>query len=382
MQPAMFPAIPRTCLLLSALLWLPGCGRQDAASGPEAGGDSVLAGVDAADPAASLREKELGPSAGKVVFPKSSVELGEVRQESTRDVVFPFTVEGAAAAITGLNPSCGCTRAVVRVGERQVPLGEPLPEGTQGEVVATFASQRFRNEKTTTVEVRGNAANLPEILKIHATIVPFFDPDPVRIFFGEVPRKSLVEGPRTVRAEVHAVEPFTIRSWIRAPRGITLREVGHEVLEDGGALHAFEAVLGADAPIGRLTQTAVAETSLGVNLEFLIQATVLGPVRYLPERRIAFGIVEAGRTPTRVLRIQATSDDEELPEPQVELVDGQGSDTFTWVVQTKVPGKEYAVRIRILPDAPPGRKGARLRISWPEGSGLPAEILGLTAILR
>ncbi len=378
--------LPVLLTLAAAGLWLAACGGDAGGAQPspasDAAGRSVLADLDAADPAAAMREAALGDSRGRVVFSRPAVELGEVLQQTTRDVVFPFTVEGEAAAITGLNPSCGCTRAVVRVDGAEVPLGQELPAGTRGEVVATFASQRFRGDKTTTVEVRGNAANLPANLEIHAHIQPYFEPNPVRIFFGEVPVSALAEGPRTFRTEVKAVRPFEITSWIRVPKGVTLQEVQRETLEDGSSIHTFEAVLATDAPIGRLTQTAVAETSLGMNLEFLIQATVLGPVRFLPERRISFGIVESGRTPTRVLRILATSDDVSVPEPQVELVDGLGADTFTWVVQKRIPGKEYLVRLRILPDAPPGRRSARLRVSWPEETGLPAEVLGLTAILR
>ncbi|HEX9793322.1 MAG TPA: DUF1573 domain-containing protein [Planctomycetota bacterium] len=369
--------------ILLALAWLPGC-EDDPKSAPGASA-SVMDGYDTADPEASFARLLAEDSKSNLDLAHDEVELGDVLQQTQREVPFPFVVNGPdEVVITRLTPSCGCTGVEIRVAGETWPEGKPLPAGTKGELVATFDSQNFLHGKVSTIDVQGNAANMPLKLTIRANIRPLFDPSPATVRFGEVHQSELLaEGFRTRSVTVVGAESFALTGWARLPKGITIKDTNAPESEPGGLAQSrtFEVTIGSEIGTGTLYETAVAETSLGKMLEFTIQAEVLGRVRYFPQKRISFGLLTPGQAPTRSLRVVGTEAGTPVPEPTLAMA-GDEHEAFLWTVQTKDGGQEHQVRIRIRPDAPIGRHAGTLTVSYPPETGLESEEFIVSAIVR
>ncbi|KAA3604549.1 MAG: DUF1573 domain-containing protein [Planctomycetota bacterium] len=320
-------------------------------------------------------------SSSKIVFEVDKRDLGEIFQQEY-DVDFPFLVEGTDEVIfTSLKPSCGCTSVEIQVDGKTVPMGTPIPGGSRGVVAAVFDSRKYSNRKSSTIDVRGNAANLPSRLQINSFIQPTFQVRPSVIRFGDVAKANLAEEAPSRVVKVIASKPFEIESWASLPDGFTVEDTGRR--EEGpkgkGEARFFKVAIEADAPTKQLFGAMVAETSLKLPLQITVQANIIGPVKYLPAERLYFNMVNQGTSPTKVVRIHPTDKELTLPEPSVEV---EGDDAFTALVHTEKEGRRYGIRVQISPEAATGRHQAVLHIRWPEGSGLDDQEILIHALIR
>ena len=368
-------------VLLIATILTAGCGAGEEPVAAEAGG-SVMEQYDPADPAASLATLQSGDSDSELQFETTDLDLGQLYQQNKYDVVFPFEVVGPdPVVITGIDRSCGCTDASIKVDGEPYDLEQPIPPGAKGEVVGVFSSSRYVNKKESTITVRGNAVNLPKRLQIRTFILPVFEMRPREAMFGDVQFGRSAENQLTRQIHVIAKEPFEIVRWINMPKGVSVTPTDRvEMTPDGKRQQRwFEVSLLNDAPMGRMYQTAIAETTLGNNLEFVIQANIFGPVKYLPEQRVTFGMVNQGQELMRRVNLQGTHESLVIPEPIVEL---EGDDVFQPVLETDTPGSKYVVKVKLRGDAEPGPHTATLKIRYPEDSGLPSHSMLVKAIVR
>jgi hypothetical protein len=70
-----------------------------------------------------------------------------------------------------------------------------------------------------------------------------------------------------------------------------------------------------------------------------------------------------------------------LPHPQFEVV-GAASSVMTAALEVKEEGLHYAIKVTIGKDTPPGRYDGLLRVTYPEGSGIPSKEIVLSALVR
>lgn len=318
-------------------------------------------------------------SRGRMVVARPFLDLGKVEQE-VMPLRYPFRIEGDdPVTVTAMKPSCGCTEAHVEVGGERWPLGRALEPGTEGEVVATFDARRFQHEKQSSVELIGEGANLPLTLRFRADVQPTFQVEPPALRLGRLPGGTPELGAKRWEVRVRARRPFHIQEWKELPRGVQVEELEVKAEEAGGEVHLLEVRLDPDIAVGPLFGNCVAATDLDLDLRFLVQGTIEGPVRFLPAGRIWFGLVDQGQSPTRQLRIQSNREGLELPEPEVLL---QGDPVFTVEAAGGEPGRELRWRVRLAADAVPGPHRAMLVVRFPEESGIPEHRVPVDATVR
>ena len=393
--------IPTALLGLVALL--PACsenghaaelGQTAAASDPHAGHDhgdhgSVLEHYDPASPAASMAAIQAGDSGSDLKFEYLAFDLGKVYQHHDYDLEFPFTVEGPdPVVITELDSTCGCTSVKIRPdwdpdfeGEYW-PLNRPIPAGAKGAVVAKFESGRYKDDKPTSVTVRGNFLSRKIVLSVTAFVQPVFALDMVVLQFGEVLSGALRDADPKQTIKVVAMKEFEVVRWKRVPPGVLVsRQEGSKVMEDGRVETYFDIIAGPDMPIGRMSSSVIAETSIGVDLEFLVNADVVGAVKYAPATRVAFGIFDQGKARKRTVKVQSTRTGLKLPVPQFEVA-GDAAKVVQAELVTVEDQQHYEIKLTIGAEAPAGSYNGVLRISYPEGSGLAEKEVVLNARIR
>ena len=331
--------------------------------------------------AASLSSQETEPP-GEIRFEHTEVDLGDVYQQGTYPLAYPFEVVGGPVVVSLLEPSCGCTDVHLEVDGRAWPLGRRIPAGSRGVLRAVFESKAFSALKTSRIEVRGSASNLPLTLHLKAMVHPVFQVDPPQALFGEVLWKDLDgEDPPEIRLRVTGKDPFHVLRWSWKPDGVEIVELPETEPGPGGRglVRTYVVRLTPEVPVGTLRRAVIGETDLGHRLEFLVHATVLGPVRYLPEQTLYFGAVDQGTTPVRRLRILASDPETPIPRPVVRLA---GKEVFEVRLEEEEEGKAYTFHVQLKPGLSLGRQAALLEVRWPEGSGLPDRDIPVVALVR
>jgi len=376
-------------VLLGLLPFLPSCGSEEkevnttAAAqddGSHAGHDHA-AGVD--EPLAPLLS---GGSRSDLVFDFLEVDLGDVFQHHTYPLEFPFTVEGPdAVLLTELDTSCGCTEAFTRpdwdleVEGQRWPLNKEIPAGARGAIAATFDAGRYKDEKASTITVRGNFLTRRITLGVKAKVTPVFEMEPRIVQFGEILSGTLREEDPSQLVRVTAMKDFSITRWKRTPPGILIQQqAGKETLEDGRVVQTFLVTAGPDMQEGRMSSSFIGETDLGIELEFMVNASVLGAVKYAPSRRVAFGIFEEGVAKRRSIKIEATRGAIKLPIPRLEVV-GDAADFIQAELETVTAEMHYVVHLTLGKDVPSGSYNGVLRIIYPQDSGLAQKEIMLNA---
>ncbi len=361
---------PSSLPALLLLLPLAACSPGEASSPGAPGSAGDAPGASGEAPAADYSESQLR-------FENRAIDLGEILQHEEHPLEFPFRVEGPdPVVITEVAPSCGCTDIRVEVDGEPYILGSPIRPQASGRIFGMFESGTFKELKKTDITLRGNALDMPLKLDVQALIRPIFVLSPKQVLFGEVPARRGAER----EVVVSAVKDFVVERWVNSPAGFLIEEVGEaEPAPDGQrVLKRFRIQLLPEAETRRHYGSFVAETSLGRRLEIVLQANVFGPVRYQPDQRLTFGMMNKGDTPVRRVQVRAMAG-EPIPEPIVELLD---SELFLAEVSAREPGQAYVVKVSISGDAPLGTHAARLRISYPEEADLPEQELAVSAIVR
>lgn len=318
---------------------------------------------------------------------KHEIDLGKVFQQHSYDVEFPFVVSGPdPILITDIASSCGCTKPAIRPdwdpdfeGEFW-PLNREIPAGAKGAVVAIFDANRYERVKASTITVRGNFMSKKVVLNVQAYVQPVFELKPRNLTFGELHISQLSNAEVGREIKVTGMKEFEVVRWRKVSPGLKVEEVGEaNILDDGRMERTFKVIATSTLPEGRVATSLIAETSLGTDLELLVNGNVLGAIKYAPERRIAFGIFDQGQSRTRTVKMETTG--LVIPEPQVEVL-GDAAAVMNAVVQATQVGKLYEIKISIGDTAPAGSYNGILRISFAEASGLQKKEIVLNARIR
>ncbi len=356
--------------------------------------ESVLRGFDPASPVGSAAAiAEGGIRASLLVFDRLRVELGEIYQFDNVPFEYPFQVVGdEPIVVTVLDPNCGCADTHIRAewdegveivdGEKRYVLGRPIPAGARGAVVGTFSAERRFGDKLTTIHVRGNFDGTPLKLELNTNVRRVFDVKPEQVRFGDVLAGS-PGAAKPVEIRVVASAPFQVLSWRRMPVGLAIAPVSGQ--EGTGfrkeVAQSFRVTLGADAPEGVYSTSAIAETSLGKDLEIMIQANIVGPVRCTPVQRLSFGIWDQGEERVRTIDVESSVESLRLPTPSV-VLEGEAARTMSAAVEVLEEGRFFRVKVTVPADAAVGSYPGVLRLVFPADSGLHNKDFVLSARVR
>lgn len=350
---------------------------------------SVLEHLDASSPEATMAAIQAGDSDGDLKFDFLEFDLGKVYQQHEYELEFPFEVVGEEDVIvTELDSTCGCTSVRIRpdwdpdFDGDSWPLHRPIPAGARGTIVGKFESGRYKDDKPTSITVRGNFRSRKIVLSVTAFVIPVFELDQVVLQFGQILSGALREEDPTKTIKVVAMEDFQVKRWKRVPPGVLVKHVeGSNKLADGRIETFFEITAGSDMPVGRMSSSVIAETDLGVDLEFLVNADVVGAVKYAPSTRVAFGIFDQGKTRKRTVKVQATRTGLQLPVPSFTIV-GDAAKVIQAELVTVEDQQHYEIKLTIGAEAAAGSYNGVLRLEYPEGSGLAQKEIVLNARIR
>lgn len=330
-----------------------------------------------------------GGSKSDLKFDSIKIDLGGVFQHHTYPLEFPFLVEGPDPVILfELDTSCGCTEAFTRpdwdleVEGKAWPLNKPIPAGARGAIAATFDAGRYKDDKASTITVRGNFLSRRVTLSVQTHITPVFVMDPTVVQFGSILSGTLRDAAPEEIVKVTAMEDFKITRWKRTPPGVLIEQLdGVEKTDDGRVIRSFRVVAGSDMTEGRTSSSFIGETDLGVELEFMVNAEVLGAVKYAPSSRVAFGIFDQGKAKSRTIKIESTRGAIKLPVPTLEIL-GDANKVMQAELVTITAEQHYSVKLLIGEDAPAGSYNGVLRITYPEGSSVAQKEIMVNARIR
>lgn len=378
--------------LLGLTAFLPSCSDGEGkttASTEGYGQGSVFENLDESDPDSSMQALVAGGSRSDLKFDFLEFDLERVYQHHTYPLEFPFTVEGPdPVVLTELDSSCGCTKVEIRpdweleVEGQAWPLNKEIPAGARGAISAVFDAARYQKEKASTITVRGNFLSRKIVLGVTAHVIPVFEVAPNVVQFGEVLAGALRQEDPSKIVAVTAMKEFEITRWKRVPPGIQIKEIAEvQKIEHGRVIKSYSITAGPEMPEGRMSSSVIAETDLGIDLEFLVNIDILGAVKYAPSSRVAFGIVDQGKARRRTIKVEATRGAIKLPVPMVEI-EGAAGDVMVAEVETVDADLHYDIKLNIGEDAPAGSYNGVLRITYPEGSGVAAKEIILNARIR
>ncbi len=329
-----------------------------------------------------------GRSRSDVSMKKLEIDLGTVYQRLSYDLEFPFEVNGPdPITFEEIDTSCGCTEANIRPdwdpdfeGEFW-PLNQPIPAGASGTVVAIFDGSLYKEEKASTITLRGNFLSNKITLGVSAFIEPIFKLSPPEVRFKDMQLTSLAKEPVSKEIKVTAMGAFEVVRWRRVTPGIIVQESGEaEILGDGRMVRTFKVSATSDLPEGRLASNVIAETDIGENLEFIVTGTALGPIRYSPQAlKLSFGVLDQGPKRTRAVKLDSTGLD--IPQPTFELV-GAAADVMVTTLEIREDNKKYSIKVVIPENTPAGQYDGLLRISFPDESGIPVREVVVKALIR
>ncbi|PCJ51803.1 MAG: hypothetical protein COA70_13620 [Planctomycetota bacterium] len=317
---------------------------------------------------------------GAILFETKSVDLGETFQHHQYEVRFPFTVVGEdAVRVKELNTGVGFTLAYL---EPPLLLGDWIHPGTQGAVVVTFDAGRYKADKTSTVLVRGDFESEREQLSAEAFVIPVFELEPRVLQFGDIILGDAYSQKRSLVVQITALKEFQVLCWKRTPPGVSIEAIeGVEILEDGRAVQSFRVTAGPEIAEGRMSTSFIGETDLGTEIEFMVNANVLGMVKYAPSSRVAFGIFDQGKEKKRSIRIESVRGAVDVPLPTL-TIEGEAAKVMQAEVRTVTSGLHHRITLNIGKHAPSGSYNGVLRITYPEASGLAPKEIMLNARIR
>ena len=317
---------------------------------------------------------------GSLAFERTEVDLGDVYQHHRYEVRYPFTVVGEGAVrVKEMATDNGFTEAHF---EPPVALKEWMPVGTKAEVVVTFDAGRYSEQKETSITLRGDFQSSPNMLVAKAFVLPVFEINPAVVQFGSIRKIELEEGIHSQMVEVIGLKDFEVLGWKRTPPGVSMQALeGVKTTRGGRVVRTFRVTAGPEMTEGRTSSSFIAETDLGVDLELMVNAEVLGPVKYTPSSRVAFGIFDQGEEKHRSVKVEAGDLDLSVPLPTVAIM-GDCEAVMSAEVRAVEQDREYNIVLNIGKHAAPGSYNGVLRISYPEASGLAPKEIMLNARIR
>lgn len=344
---------PRFAVLVAALGLAPLAALQ-----PESGQTAEVVPPVAADEAAADSPAEVDDTepARKplLVVPSPVHDLGKLRKGDRADIEFVLENRGdAALRIKSAQPSCGCT---VTSFDPQIAPGET------GVVRAALDTATLQGAVAKTITVLTNDAQTPRaMLTIKAEIVTFVQVSPAYARLLHV--RSLPATPTVVQLwsgdgtplEVTGVR--TPERWIEAR---TRRATEDELRPDGPPEQwRLEVSVGADAPLGPLTDKLVVSTShphqpqVEIPLTGFVRAVLTTTPAVADFGRLGANVRDKSRFVLKLFNFG--------PEP-IEILQAATDLAFVSVVTSpEDPGRRFRVELRLAPDAPKGKFEGTLR---------------------
>jgi hypothetical protein len=303
-------------------------------------------GDDTAAPAAQ--------AAPRLVFEAKEFNFGKQVVGATVEHIFAFKNGGdAELQIRRVKPSCGCTAALLsrerlapgEAGEVKVTFQSHDRQGPQDLVIQVFsndARERDNGENTTTLHLRGEIANLVQVLPGSVYFQPYLR--------GTKQERKITILPLDVAAiaclGVESSDPLV--SVAAAP----LERSGHKGFE-------LTVAIATEAPIGKIDARLTVRTDHPKQpiVHVPVFGTVHGQLSVFPDRLLLFAQDIAAHEP--VITVQRLAGDDRGPLP-IEAV--EAPPYLAAEIAELVPGKRSEVRLKLQPDAPRGPFAGVVRI--------------------
>lgn len=292
------------------------------------------------------------PDAPTISFRETVYDAGDSWEGEVVSHTFTFTNTGnAELKISRVRSTCGCTASNLS--------SDTIAPGESGEIRASFNTQRYRGKKSQPIYVYSNDPANPTIqLLLETTVKTVAAFSPPDIQFGNV-----AYGKSEVRTAeiVFDAEPAPVLEVSAQPDFFSARIV--EAAEGKGEAGEkrpvrIEVTISPEAPIGRQsgTLTARIDHPKMSNLTGRVFAAVEGTLQYSP--RMVFFSQQDQKLGT-VKTISLTNQAEE---PVTIREVKSGIPQFEAALKTIRAGKEFAVEVRLRPEAEPGRLSGELTI--------------------
>lgn len=350
-------------------------------------------GAAPADGSALLPEAQAQTFAGRFELTDGAQQVkdfGKLRQGDTAAYAFPFVSNGKDALIvTGIKPSCGCTKAdVVLVAEdgtrRPYTKGDPIPVGTKFELETEINTDGRQGPFNSQVSLYANDSRGAFVVRLTAEVEPVLTvtPSPT-VFFGKITTKDRVEQTVTVRstrgeafllelAQEEVQEPVDISFVAKNPdeQGKSNEwdvKVALGPSPSPGMRH-YPINLKSDLVIANPKYASADGSPQYHGFLLNLQAQVVGMVSAEPPF-LTFGMVKPGETIERALRLEC-HDEFKLTAEMPVVIEGLQAQELPWGDRFKVTitpvddGKAADVKVLLtgLPEDVNGSIGGQIRI--------------------
>jgi len=320
-------------------------------------------------------------------------EFGKMRQGEVGTYAFPFVSDGEEPlVITGVKPSCGCTKAEVMLvdesGAKKVyTKGDPIPVGQKFVLETEINTEGRQGNFSPTVSVFANDARGAFNVRLSAEVEPVLKVTPSStVYFGRITTADTVE--QTVTVTTSGGEPFVLslgQDTVQEP--LRLEYTAKNPDAEGRASEwEVKVALGPNTEIGMRNYPVNFKSDLVIahpkypspdgapqyhGFMMNVQAQVTGMVSAEPAF-ITFGMVKPNEAIERALRIQCHDKDGvfKLPAELPVVFEGlQGQefpwkDRFTTSLELLDGGSaaDFKVRLSGLPEDLNGSFGGVIRI--------------------
>ena len=310
--------------------------------------------------------------------------------------------------INSAKPTCGCTVARVAVldeeGEgQQYKMGDPLPPGTEIELVAKLDTKNKHNVASSKINIFCNDPRSTVTLGLKAQVDQYFQISPGSLAFGEISVADVVEKSFTVSGKKPG--PFLLTQDGRTtPPGMKVELVPENATEDGKAeVWTVKVTLGPgcrEGPLGYPVQLRSDEEVQGAakikggevptyGASVMVTAKVRGLISWEPQY-LSFGLVRPGQVVSRSLSVASFDGDfefnvddisVELTGPNEQRPEFPWASSFSHVITPAEDNQSFRVEVTLdgLPDEADGSFQGRvmIRTGHPQKEEIPVQFEGV-----
>jgi len=228
--------------------------------------------------------------------------------------------------INSAKPTCGCTVAHVSVvggdGSTEYKMGEPLPPGTELELLARLDTKNKHNLASSKINIFCNDPRSTVTLGLKAQVDQYFQISPASLSFGELSVADVVSKSFTVSGKKPG--PFALSQDGRTtPPGMVVELLPENPTEDGKAeVWNVKVTLGPDCREGNLgfpVQLRSDEEVKGATKDktgerptygasVMVTAKIRGLISWEPQY-VSFGLVRPGQVVSRSLSVATYDED-------------------------------------------------------------------------
>lgn len=320
-------------------------------------------------------------------------EFGKLRQGDVGSYEFPLVSEGEEAlVITGVKPSCGCTKAEVMLvddsgAKKPYTKGDPIPVGQKFVLETEINTEGRQGNFSPTVSIFANDARGAFNVRLSAEVEPVLKVTPSStVYFGRITTADTAE--QTVTVTTSAGEPFVLslnQESVQEP--LRLEYTAKNPGPDGKASEwEIKVAIGPNTEVGMRNYPLNFKSDLVIahpkypspdgapqyhGFMMNVQAQVTGMVSADPAF-ITFGMVRPGEPVERALRIQCHDKEGTyaLTSDLAVTFEGLQGQEFPWQDRFKTSievvdgGKaaDFKVRLEGLPEDLNGSFGGVIRV--------------------